>query len=100
MQLFKSVTVSIMECLTIAILEPHAVPPDNVCSELPPVLNGGIVYSALNLAPGTVGKYICNEGYYRQALYGRSEFNCTEYGVWDGNVATTPVTCVCESCMN
>ena len=75
----------------------HAVPPDNACSELPPVLNGGVVYSNLNLAPGTVGKYICNEGYYLQALYGHREFNCNEYGVWNGNVTTTPVTCICES---
>ena len=73
------------------------VPPDNACSELPPVLNGGVVYSNLNLAPGTVGKYICNEGYYLQALYGHREFNCNEYGVWNGNVTTTPVTCICES---
>ena len=54
------------------------------------------MYTDLNLAPGCTGKYICNEGYDAHALYGQKEFNCTEDGIWNGNVTTAPVACVCE----
>lgn len=70
-----------------------AVPPDNACSELPSVSNGGVVYSDLNLSPGTTAKYICDAGYTLQTLQGRSEFSCNEDGIWDGNVAEVPVEC-------
>ena len=69
------------------------VPPDNACSELPAVSNGGVVYSDLNLSPGTIAKYICDVGYTLQTLQGRSEFSCTEDGIWDGNVVVVPVEC-------
>ena len=72
------------------------VPPDNACSELPSVESGGVVYSDLNLAPGCVGRYICNEGYVVHTLNGRREFTCTEDGVWDGDVLKVPVQCVCK----
>ncbi len=58
--------------------------------------NSGVVYSDLNLAPGGVGKYICNEGYFLMAFNGRKEFNCTEDGIWDGNVTSAPITCLCK----
>lgn len=54
------------------------------------------MYTDLNLAPGCTGKYICNEGYAIHTLYGHKEFNCTEYGIWNGNVTTAPVVCVCK----
>ena len=73
------------------------VPPDNACSELPSLENGGVVYSDLNLAPGTEGRYICNEGYSIHMLYGRKLFTCTEDGVWDGDVLElVPVQCLCK----
>ncbi|XP_064395022.1 complement factor H-related protein 4-like [Halichondria panicea] len=72
------------------------IPPDNACSELPVVDNSGVVYSDLNLAPGCVGKYICNEGYFLKTFNGRREFNCTEDGIWDGNVTSAPITCLLE----
>lgn len=55
-----------------------------------------MVYSDLNLSPGSEGRYICNEGYIIHALYGRKEFKCTEEGVWDGDVVSVPVNCVCK----
>ncbi len=58
--------------------------------------NSGVVYSDLNLAPGCVGKYICNEGYFLKTFNGRREFNCTEDGIWDGNVTSAPITCLCK----
>ena len=72
------------------------VPPDNACSELPPLENGGVVYSDLNLPPGTEGRYICNEGYTMHTDNGRKQFTCTEDGVWDGEIIEVPVQCVCK----
>lgn len=70
------------------------VPPDNTCSRLPPVANGGIIYSDLNLAPGTTGRYICDAGF---MLHGQHEFVCTEDGVWDGHVIEVQVSCKCKN---
>ena len=67
-----------------------------MCSELPPVENGGVVYTNLNLPPGTTGRYICNVGYDLLSFHKRSEFTCTEDGLWDGNVTKVPVACQCE----
>ena len=72
------------------------VPPDNACSELPPVDNGGLVYSDLNLSPGASGRYICNEGYTLEPLSKRVNFTCTEDGVWDGNITQVPIRCQCK----
>lgn len=73
------------------------VPPDDTCSVLPPVTNGGIIYSNLNLGPGTTGRYICNSGYALQPLAGRYEFSCNIDGVWDGDVIEAPVECLCKT---
>ena len=70
------------------------VPPDSTCSKLPPLVNGGTIYSNLHLSPGTVGRYMCNAGY---ILYGRREFACTEDGVWDGDVIEVPASCICKN---
>ena len=74
------------------------VPPDNACSKLPPVENGGIIYDDLNLAPGATGRYTCYEGYTLVSFDedGRYEYTCTEEGIWDGSVTTVPVKCQCE----
>ena len=77
------------------ILSLYTVPADNSCSRLPPVVNGGTVYSDLNLSPGTTGRYMCNAGY---TLHGeRQEFVCTVDGVWDGDVTEVPVACKCKT---
>ena len=55
-----------------------------------------MVYSDLNLGAGCVGRYICNDGYTLQTLRGEKEFACDEHGVWDGDVITAPVKCLCE----
>ena len=64
--------------------------------------NGGILYSDLNLPPGTDARYICNTGYDLDPLHdnGRYEFTCTEDGVWDGNVTEVPVECQCKQVQN
>lgn len=74
-----------------------AVPPDNACSKLPDVENGGIIYDDLNLGSGATGRYICDEGYSLHLFQSRHVFTCTEDGIWDGNVTTVPVQCLCKS---
>lgn len=68
------------------------IPPDITCSRLPLVANGGVIYSALNLAPGITARYVCNAGY---TLHGHQQhkFACTEDGVWSGDVIDVPVSC-------
>ncbi len=70
-----------------------AVPADDACSELPPVDNGGIVYSDLSLAPGISARYVCDVGFNLRPFYERYNFTCTEDGIWDGNVTEVPVEC-------
>ncbi len=79
-----------------SIITYNIVPPDNACSELPSVENGGVVYSDLNLAPGASGRYVCNEGYLLITFYDSYKFTCTEEGIWDGNVTEVPVACQCK----
>lgn len=58
--------------------------------------NGGVIYSNINLGPGTTGRYICNDGYTLNPLADRYEFTCTIDGVWDGDVIEAPVECLCK----
>ena len=71
------------------------VPAENSCHELPPIDNGGVIYSDLLLSIGVTANYVC---YSNHNLHGHGTYECSTDGVWIGSdsepVKQTPS---CES---